>query len=127
MTLLTSTLNTQSQTFKENAAVMQKNVTELRAKTAEIDQGGHEKARQRHQQQGKLLPRQRIEQLLDVGSPWLELSAFAGYELYDEPVPAGGIITGIGQIMGQQCMVIANDATVKGGTYYPITVKKHLR
>lgn len=92
-----------------------------------IKLGGSEKARQRQRELGKLLIRERIEQLLDRGSPFLELSPLAGYELYDDPLPAGGIITGIGQIHGQECMVIANDASVKGGSYYPITVKKHLR
>lgn len=127
MISLGTALNPQSQQFKDNVEYMQQLVSDLREKTATIAQGGPEQARQRHLQQGKLLPRQRIDQLLDPGSPFLELSQFAGYGMYGEPVPAGGLITGIGQVMGQECMIIANDATVKGGTYYPITVKKHLR
>jgi len=127
MSALISTINTQSILFKENQTAMQSLVTDLQEKTTEIALGGNEQARQRHQGHGKLLPRERIEHLLDPGSPFLELSQFAGYEMYGEAVPAGGLITGIGQVMGQECMIVANDATVKGGTYYPITVKKHLR
>ncbi|TEA36254.1 hypothetical protein DBR06_SOUSAS18910021, partial [Sousa chinensis] len=90
--------------------------------------GGGEKARARHISRGKLLPRERVDNLIDPGSPFLELSQFAGYQLYgDEEVPAGGIITGIGRVSGVECIIVANDATVKGGTYYPVTVKKHLR
>lgn len=106
---------------------MQKLITDLRDKIAKIQQGGSEKARQNHQKKGKLLVRERIDHLIDKGSAFLELSQLAGYELYKEIVPAGGIITGIGEIMQQECMIIANDATVKGGTYFPITIKKHLR
>jgi 3-methylcrotonyl-CoA carboxylase beta subunit len=100
---------------------------DLRARLAEISRGGGDAARERHRARGKLLPRERISGLLDPGSPFLEFSALAGYRLYADDVPAGGIITGIGQIAGRECVVIANDATVKGGSYYPITVKKHLR
>jgi 3-methylcrotonyl-CoA carboxylase beta subunit len=89
--------------------------------------GGGKVARERHIKNNKLLPRDRITQLVDPGTPFLELSQFAGYQLYDEDVPAGGIITGIGKVRGTECVIVANDATVKGGTYYPITVKKHLR
>lgn len=127
MTTLDSVLNPQSPQFKENVDFMQKQVLDLREKTQTIIQGGPAQAQQRHLQQGKLLPRERIDQLLDTGSPFLELSPFAGYELYGEAVPAGGLIAGVGQVMGQECMIVANDATVKGGTYYPITIKKHLR
>lgn len=127
MTTLSTVLNPQSPQFKENVEYMQKQVTDLSEKTQVIAKGGPEQAQQRHLQQGKLLPRDRIDHLLDTGSPFLELSQFAGYEMYGEPVPAGGIITGVGRVMGQECMILANDATVKGGTYYPITVKKHLR
>lgn len=127
MTTITSTINTQSVLFKENQAAMGTLVSDLQNKAAEISLGGNEQARQRHQGHGKLLPRERIEHLLDPGSPFLELSQFAGYEMYGEAVAAGGLIAGVGQVMGQECMIVANDATVKGGTYYPITVKKHLR
>lgn len=89
--------------------------------------GGDLRAIAKHLKRGKMLPRERIGSILDVGSPFLELSPLAGEELYKEDVPSGGIITGIGQIHGHACMIVANDATVKGGTYYPITVKKHLR
>src|SRR5689334_2856032 len=102
-------------------------VADLRDKTATIAMGGDEAARKRHQSRGKLLARERIRLLLDPGSPFLELSAFAAYGMYDGAVPAAGIVTGIGRIAGRECVVIANDATVKGGTYYPITVKKHVR
>ncbi|MFP3803149.1 carboxyl transferase domain-containing protein, partial [Paraburkholderia sp. SIMBA_027] len=81
-------------------------------------------ARERHLSRGKLLARDRIEALLDPGSPFLEFSQFAAYEVYDEPVPAAGIVTGIGRVSGRECVIVANDATVKGGTYYPLTVKK---
>src|ERR1700756_4999662 len=102
-------------------------VEDLRAKVAEIETGGAEEARRRHLGRGKLLPRERVRALLDPGSPFLELSQLAAYGMYDDEVPAAGIVTGIGRIMGRECMLVANDATVKGGTYYPITVKKHLR
>jgi len=84
-------------------------------------------ARDKHVARGKLLPRERIRQLLDVGSPFLEFLQFAAYRVYQDNVPAAGIITGIGSIAGHECVIVANDATVKGGTYYPLTVKKHLR
>ncbi|XP_072922157.1 methylcrotonoyl-CoA carboxylase beta chain, mitochondrial [Hemitrygon akajei] len=114
--------------FKENHERMKILVAELNERTEKIRLGGGEKARQRHMSRGKLLPRERIDQLLDPGSPFLEFSQFAGYQLYgDEEVPAGGIITGIGSVSGVECLIVANDATVKGGSYYPITVKKHVR
>lgn len=106
---------------------MQALVDDLNARLEEIAQGGGATNNARHQARGKLLPRERINQLLDPGSPFLELSALAGWQVYDEPVPAAGIITGIGLILGRLCMLVVNDATVKGGTYYPLTVKKHLR
>jgi 3-methylcrotonyl-CoA carboxylase beta subunit len=102
-------------------------VEELRAKSAQIALGGHEKAREKHLSRGKLLPRERIKGLLDVGSPFLEFSTFAAYGKYDNQVPSAGIITGIGRIHGVECMIVCNDATVKGGTYFPETIKKHLR
>lgn len=89
--------------------------------------GGGEKAKLKHKERGKLLARERIDTLVDPGAPFLELSALAGHDMYEDHVPSGGIITGIGRINGVDCMIVANDATVKGGTYYPITVKKHLR
>ena len=102
-------------------------VAELRERSAIVRQGGDERARQRHLQRGKLLVRDRVDRLLDPGAAFLELSPLAAWDLYGEPVPSAGIVTGIGRIAGRCCMVVANDATVKGGTYFPITVKKHLR
>ena len=123
---LTSTL-VHDAAYEANAAALRALVEDLRTKVAEISKGGGEKARERHVGRGKLLPRERIEALLDPGTPFLELSQFAAHGVYEEPVPAAGILTGIGRVAGRECVVIANDATVKGGTYYPLTVKKHLR
>jgi 3-methylcrotonyl-CoA carboxylase beta subunit len=100
---------------------------ELRERLAQARQGGDAAARERHVKRGKLLPRDRVDRLLDPGSPFLELAPLAAWELYDDPVPAAGIIIGIGRVAGKECMIVANDATVKGGTYFPMTVKKHLR
>jgi len=127
MTVLRSTLDTRSEEFRRNGAALQALVTDLRAKVEEIRLGGGKAARERHLSRGKLLPRERIRTLLDPGAPFLELSQLAAHGVYDEPVPAAGIITGIGRVSGQECVIIVNDATVKGGTYYPLTVKKHLR
>ncbi|KAG0128970.1 carboxyl transferase [Tuber indicum] len=123
-----STVDTSSPEFKENAAQMGAIITSLRSLHESIKLGGPEKAREKHLARKKMLPRDRITALLDPGSAFLELSPLAGYQLYPgEDVPAGGIITGIGRVSGVECMVVANDSTVKGGTYYPITVKKHTR
>jgi 3-methylcrotonyl-CoA carboxylase beta subunit len=100
---------------------------ELRQRLAQVRQGGDERSRQRHIERGKLLVRDRVDRLLDPGSAFLELSPLAAYGMYDDAVPSAGIVTGIGQVSGRECVIVANDATVKGGTYYPITVKKHLR
>jgi 3-methylcrotonyl-CoA carboxylase beta subunit len=127
MTTLKSAIDAKSQAYCENAQAMRTVVDDLRLKVAEIERGGGERARERHLSRGKLLPRERVRVLLDEGSPFLEFSQFAGYQMYDDPVPAGGIITGIGRVSGRECVVVVNDATVKGGTYYPMTVKKHLR
>jgi 3-methylcrotonyl-CoA carboxylase beta subunit len=106
---------------------MRELVEELRARLAVVRQGGSQKARDRHTSRGKLLVRDRVDRLLDPGSPFLELSPLAATGMYDDEVPAAGLVTGVGRISGRECVVVANDATVKGGTYYPITVKKHLR
>src|SRR5919112_2578901 len=106
---------------------MEELVAELRKRLAEVRQGGTEKSRERHVSRGKLLPRDRVDHVLDPGSPFLEIAPLAAYGMYGGEVPSAGIITGIGQVSGRECMVVANDATVKGGTYYPLTVKKHLR
>jgi 3-methylcrotonyl-CoA carboxylase beta subunit len=106
---------------------MREEVEELRSRLATVRRGGPETARERHVSRGKLLPRERVDQLLDPGSPFLEVGALAAYGMYDDDAPSAGIITGVGRIAGRDCVIVANDATVKGGTYYPITVKKHLR
>ncbi|XP_075165604.1 methylcrotonyl-CoA carboxylase subunit 2 [Haematobia irritans] len=126
--VLPTSVDSNSSEFKENEKDMVKLVDELRSITSEVLTGGGDKAIERHTSRGKLLARERINKLLDKGSPFLELSTLAGYQLYgDEVVNSGGIITGVGRICGTECVVVANDATVKGGSYYPITVKKHLR
>ncbi|WP_372780030.1 carboxyl transferase domain-containing protein [Litorivivens sp.] len=125
--IISSTINPRSEEFEANRQHMQTLVDDLRAKIAQISQGGGEKYQKRHTERGKLLPRERINALLDEGSPFLELSQLAAWEVYEDYVPAAGIITGVGRVAGQECMIVANDATVKGGSYYPLTVKKHLR
>jgi 3-methylcrotonyl-CoA carboxylase beta subunit len=120
-------LDTQSDAYQQNVANMQMLVADLQHKLLHIKEGGNPSAKQRHSDHGKLLARERIQLLLDPNTDFLELSPLAGYELYDEELPAAGLITGIGLVMGVACMLIVNDATVKGGTYYPITLKKHLR
>src|SRR5262245_38430793 len=127
MTVLNTRLNTRSDAFRQNAAQMEAVVADLRAQVARVVQGGDAAARAKHVARGKLLPRERLERLLDPGAPFLELSQLAAYGLYGDEVPAAGIITGIGRVSGRECVVVVNDATVKGGTYYPLTVKKHLR
>lgn len=127
MTAFRSTIDVRGEAFRANAEAMGALVRDLRAKVGEIKRGGGERARQKHLERGRLLPRERIRRLLDVGSPFLELSQLAAYGMYGGEVPAGGIITGIGRIAGIECIVVANDPTVKGGTYYGITVKKHVR
>ena len=127
MSVIKSKINPRSDEFAANRGAMQAQVDDLRARVESVRQGGGERARERHLSRGKLLPRDRIRVLLDVGSPFLELSQLAAGGMYDDEVPSAGIITGIGRVSGRECMIVANDATVKGGTYYPITVKKHLR
>jgi 3-methylcrotonyl-CoA carboxylase beta subunit len=127
LTTLTTSLDPRSDAFRANAAVMRALVDDLRTKTETISLGGDDAARRRHVSRGKLLVRDRVRTLIDPGSPFLELSSLAAHGMYDGEVPAAGIVTGIGRIAGKECMVVANDATVKGGTYFPLTVKKHLR
>src|SRR6185369_9995845 len=127
MTILKSSISTESEEFRRNAELMGSLVADLRDKASVITLGGDDKARKKHLERGKLLPRERIRVLLDVGSPFLELSQFAAHGMYGGDVPAAGIITGIGRVAGRECVVVCNDATVKGGTYFPITVKKHVR
>lgn len=127
MSRLTSAISPQSEDFAHNYRHHSALRDELQALTATLALGGDERARQRHQQRGKLLPRERVEALLDTGSPFLEFSALAAYQVYDDDIPGAGLISGLGMVSGQCCVIVANDATVKGGTYYPLTVKKHLR
>jgi 3-methylcrotonyl-CoA carboxylase beta subunit len=127
MSTFKTTIDAKADTFAANKAAMQGAVDDLRAVLPKIEQGGGDKAPKKHLDRGKLLPRQRIEKLVDEGTPFMEFSALVGHGLYGDGVPAGGIITGLGRIYGTEVVILANDATVKGGTYYPITVKKHLR
>ena len=127
MARIASTLDSKSLDFAANRAAMQSLVQELRSLLQRNALGGSAAARRKHREAGKLLVRERIDALLDPGSPFLELSALAAYEVYDDDLPGAGLVTGIGRISGRPCMVVANDPTVKGGTYYPLTVKKHLR
>ncbi|HEX2458304.1 MAG TPA: carboxyl transferase domain-containing protein [Vicinamibacterales bacterium] len=127
MDILESHVDITSDLFRGNHDRMTALVAELRARIAEVRQGGGARYLQRHREQGKLPVRERIDRLLDPGSPFLELSPLAGWDLYDNDAPASGIVTGIGRVSGREVLVVANDATVKGGTYYPMTVKKHVR
>ena len=127
MNVIKSKLKTSSAEYKAAADAMRTQVAELNERLAVARQGGGDAAKKKHLGRGKLLPRERVAALLDPGTPFLELSALAACEVYQEPVPAAGLITGVGRVSGRQCVVVANDATVKGGTYYPLTVKKHLR
>jgi 3-methylcrotonyl-CoA carboxylase beta subunit len=127
MSILKSQLNPRSADFQANATTMRAVVADLREKVEKIALGGPEAARQKHLARGKLLPRERVSALLDPGTPFLEIGQFAAYGMYDGDVPAASVIAGIGRVEGVECMIVANDATVKGGTYYPLTVKKHLR
>ena len=127
MPVIETELDPRDATFTRNRAAMAQLVVDLKAKVAQIEQGGGEAARSRHIGRGKLLPRERVRSLLDSGSPFLEFSQFAAYGMYEDAIAAAGIITGIGRVSGRECVVVCNDATVKGGTYYPMTVKKHLR
>jgi len=127
MAILRSTLDSRSEEYRRNAAAMRSLVAELHERTESTARGGGQEARKKHLARGKLLARDRVNALLDPGTPWLELSPLAAVGMYDNTVPAGGILTGIGRVCGRECIIVANDATVRGGTYYPITVKKHLR
>ena len=127
MNPLSTKLRTQDAQFKERDAFHRARAAELAERIAQAREGGGPKLTAKHKSRGKLLPRERIEKLLDPGSPFLELSPLAAYDLYENAAPSAGIVTGIGRIAGRETLVIANDATVKGGTYFPLTVKKHLR
>ena len=127
MDVLETHVDTASDLFKSNHARMSAQVSQLRERLAQVRQGGGERYLQRHREQGKLPARERVDKLLDPGSPFLELSPLAAWDLYDHDAPAAGIVTGIGRVGGREVLIVANDATVKGGTYYPMTVKKHVR
>ncbi|MDA8049699.1 MAG: methylcrotonoyl-CoA carboxylase [Rhodospirillales bacterium] len=127
MPALETTIDRQSSEYRANAAAMQSLLAELRAAAERVREGGGEAARKRHLGRGKLLPRDRIRALIDPLSPFLEVGQLAAHAMYGGEVPSAGLIAGIGRVAGRECMIIANDATVKGGTYFPITVKKHLR
>jgi 3-methylcrotonyl-CoA carboxylase beta subunit len=127
MTVLHSAAHPGADEFRANLEANQALVDDLHAQLQRVAAGGGERARQRHVDRGKLLPRERVDRLLDPGAPFLELSPLAAHGLYDGEAPGAGIITGIGRVTGRECVIVANDATVKGGTYYPMTVKKHLR
>lgn len=127
MAILHTQINSRSPEFAANSAAMLEQVNDLRALLGRISEGGGAIAQQRHTARGKLLVRERINALLDPGSAFLEVSALAAHEVYDEDVPAAGVVAGIGRVEGVECMIIGNDATVKGGSYYPLTVKKHIR
>jgi 3-methylcrotonyl-CoA carboxylase beta subunit len=127
MTVLSSQIDLRSAEFRANQQAMQASIADLRAKVAKVSEGGGPAAAARHTSRGKLLPRDRLSKLLDTGAPFLEFSQLAASGMYGDEVAAAGLITGIGRVSGQECLIVVNDATVKGGTYYPMTVKKHLR
>ena len=127
MDVLDTHVQPASEEFRANRDRMQRLVDDLKARLAHAREGGGARALRRHRDQGKLPVRDRIERLLDPQSPFLELSPLAAFGLYDDEAPGAGVVTGIGRVAGREVMIVANDATVKGGTYYPITVKKHLR
>lgn len=127
MPILKTKVQVRSEEFKTNSAAMEVLVADLRAKVAVAEMGGGDAARDKHTARGKLLPRERVRNLLDPGSPFLEFSQLAALGMYNDDAPCAGIITGIGRVSSQECVIVANDATVKGGTYFPLTVKKHVR
>jgi 3-methylcrotonyl-CoA carboxylase beta subunit len=127
VTAIVSTVDTASREFRTNETAMRDLIEELQQRRTKATEGGPSRARERHLSRGKLLPRDRVMTLIDPGAPFLELSPLAADGMYGEPVHAAGIITGIGRIAGRECVVVCNDSTIKGGTYYPLTVKKHLR
>ena len=127
MSIIQTATNPRSAEFQANARAMQALLADLRAKAAQVALGGGDAARAKHVARGKLLPRERVDQLLDPGTAFLEIGQLAAWGMYDNEAPCAGVIAGIGRVSGVECMIVANDATVKGGTYYPMTVKKHLR
>src|SRR5690242_9367538 len=127
MAVLNSQAVRESDAFRKRTGRMQDLVGELRERTAAVARGGGERAVERHRSRGKLTARERIDRLVDPDTAFLELNALAAWEMYDGEAPSAGIVTGIGVVEGRECVIVANDATVKGGSYFPLTVKKHLR
>src|SRR5829696_8216995 len=127
MDILPTHVQQDSELFRTNHARMTQLISQLQDRVAQVRQGGGEKYLQRHRDQGKLPARERIDRLLDAGSPFLEIAPLAAWEMYDNDAPGAGMVTGVGRVSGREVLIVANDATVKGGTYYPMTVKKHLR
>ena len=127
MARLETSLDRRSETYRQNQAALARAVAALRQNVDKVAEGGGATARERHLKRGKLLPRDRVRTMIDMGSPFLELSQLAAWGMYDDEVPCAGMITGIGRVSGRECLILAHDATVKGGTYFPMTVKKHLR
>ncbi len=127
MTVIRSAINPRDAGFRKNAEALKGQVASLREVAAQVARGGSDSSRERHKSRGKLLPRDRVAELLDDGTPFLEIGQLAAYGMYDNDAPSAGLIAGVGRVNGVECMILANDATVKGGTYYPMTVKKHLR
>ncbi len=127
MSVLTSSISTGADSFKANAAAMNDLVEDLGQKREGVALGGNERSRNRHLSRGKLLPRDRVMQFIDPGTPFLEFSQLAAFGMYDDDINSAGVITGIGHVEGRECVIVCNDATIKGGTYFPMTVKKHLR
>ena len=125
--MIESKLNPRDDAFQANARLMESLVADLRAKVNHVALGGGDAARKKHTARGKLLPRDRVRMLCDPGTPFLELSQLAAYQMYHNDAPGAGMITGVGRVSGHECVIVCNDATVKGGTYFPVTVKKHLR
>src|SRR5262245_65176534 len=127
MPKIKTSVSASSDEFKANAAAMQALVADLAQKRVESGSGGPERLKERHASRGKLLPRDRVMRLIDPGSPFLELSPMAAFGMYTKDIHGAGIITGVGRISGRECVIVCNDATIKGGTYFPMTVKKHVR
>src|SRR5690348_1952656 len=127
MAILETHINSSSGEFQENRQYFLQLLEEVRQRVQQVQRGGGEEAIAKHRQRGKLLARERVQLLCDPDTPFLELSPLAAWEMYEHDAPSAGIVTGIGLVEGQECVIVANDATVKGGTYYPMTVKKHLR
>lgn len=127
MTVLKSSIDVGTEAARSNRAAWDDLIGDLREKRQTAAQGGSERSRKRHLDRGKLLPRERVTRLIDSGTPFLELSSLAAHDMYGDDIHAAGVITGIGRVSGHECMIVCNDATIKGGTYYPLTVKKHLR